>query len=181
MTVPTPGAPLPMADIPRSQVITAVSTLVARLGSTYLANRFNRDRHKKDRTWEKRAEAMGKILHAIHRACLTFRNVKSYYDEDPIRAHSSDEVAALERKAYEEVRKAESVYRSSFLFLSRAFIASYTKYRDSLEAMNEDLSPPEVTDAMLEQLEAAAEDLSKQAQSDVAERYHTCHEAGDRG
>ena len=157
-----------MTDFPWGQLITAVSTLAAGLGSTILVNRFNRDKHKRDRTWEKRTEAMSEMLQAIHRARMKFQSAKRNYDEDAVRAHSSDDVAAIEAASYAELRKADTAYRANFLFFSPAYVAMYEKHQDDYEAIDgHTLSPPEIVDAVVEHLDIVFDDLSRQAQRDA--------------
>jgi hypothetical protein len=128
---------------------------------------LSRDKHKRERTWEKRTEAMGEMLQAIHRAQMKFRGVKRFYDEDPHRADACDDVRRLTSAAYDELRKAEAAFRANFLFFSPAFVALYERHQEEYDAIDDHLLPPDLIDAVAEHLDRVAVDLNAQAQRDV--------------
>lgn len=157
-----------MVEFPWGQLITAAGTLGGAAVGGLMGHWLSRDKHKRDRIWDLRVEAGSEILHAMHRGLGKLQGVKSYYEEDPHRADASDRVRSLKAEAYEELATASATFRKNLLILGSEFVVKYDDYGKALDAIDDELDPPDSVDAVIAAVAAALPGLERQAREDTA-------------
>lgn len=155
-----------MADFPWGQLITAGGTLGGAALGGWIGHWLGRDKHKRERTWEKRVETCGEILQSLQRAGAIFQAVQDSYAEDPHRAFADDDVRSRASRGYGEIAKAAAAYRAGFLFLSPEFIEKFEAW-EAAYARIDDFDPPSEIDGVVTEISRALPVLSAQAQRDA--------------
>jgi hypothetical protein len=109
-----------------------------------LIARSEREKYRRERSWDLRREAYTKIIGALDRARSITTHIANGYDDDP---HAWDASVANRNAAKEMVghfHVARAEFHANRLMLSPAFVVGYNRMNFELgEADNPNLLPPE--------------------------------------
>ncbi len=112
--------------------------------TTLLISRSEREKYRRERSWDLRREAYTVIIGALDRARAITLYIDDGYDDDPHAWHGSDEDRKAQAQMIEHFHAARGAFHAHKLMLSKAFVAKYNEMNESLgEADNPNLVPPE--------------------------------------
>jgi hypothetical protein len=112
--------------------------------TTFLIARSEREKYRRERSWDLRREAYTKIIGALDRARAITAHVDECYDEDPHTWDASDANRIAQAQMIEHFHVARSEFHANRLILSPAFVAAYERMNAELSsADNPNLIPPE--------------------------------------
>lgn len=112
--------------------------------TTLLIARSEREKYRRERSWDLRREAYTTIIGALDRARAITQHIDDSYDDDPHAWDASDENRKAEAQMIEYFHDARGAFHAHKLMLSRAFVAKYEEMNLRLgEADNSNLIPPE--------------------------------------
>lgn len=112
--------------------------------TTLLVARSEREKYRRERSWDLRREAYTKIIGALDRARAITAHINDQYAEDPHRWDASDENRTAQAQMVEHFHAARNEFHANRLMLSSAFVSAYERMNRELgEADNPNLIPPE--------------------------------------
>jgi hypothetical protein len=109
-----------------------------------LIARNEREKYRRERSWDLRREAYTKIIGALDRARAITAHIDDGYDDEPHAWDASEANRTAAKQMIEHFHLARTEFHANRLMLSSAFIAEYNKMNVELhEAENPNLLPPE--------------------------------------
>jgi len=112
--------------------------------ATILIARNEREKFRRERSWDLRREAYTTIIGALDRARAIAAHIDDGYDEDPHTWDASEGNRKAQAQMIEFFHAARQAFHANRLVLSKAFVAKYEEMNRALgEADNQNLIPPE--------------------------------------
>ena len=112
--------------------------------STWLIQRIERKKYRRDRSWELRREAYTTIVGSLERGRAILQVIDEGYREDPHGYDEGDHVKQASREMSEHLQAARFAYHAQRLLLSPRFIARFEQYlKDMRDTDSPGLAPPE--------------------------------------
>lgn len=111
-----------------------------------LIARSEREKYRRERSWDLRREAYTAIIGALDRARAIARHIDDEYHDDPHGWDASEANRKAQDQMIEFFHAARSAFHANKLMLSKAFVAKYDQMNDGLnEGHNPNLIPPEAS------------------------------------
>jgi hypothetical protein len=134
--------------------------------TTILIARSEREKYRRERSWDLRRETYTKIIGALDRARAIAAHIDDSYDDDPHAWDASEANRAAQAQMVEFFHVARIEFHANRLVLSSVFVGQYEKMNRELgEANNSNLIPPEsaeiaasVMNRVLPEMEALAKE-----------------------
>jgi hypothetical protein len=115
--------------------------------ATILIARNEREKFRRERSWDLRREAYTVIIGSLDRARAITVHIDEGYDEDPHAWDASDGNRKAQSQMVEFFHAARTAFHAHRLVLSKAFVAKYEEMNRCLgEAENPNLIPPETAE-----------------------------------
>lgn len=112
--------------------------------TTLLIARGEREKYRRERSWDVRRESYTRIIGALDRARAIMHHIDEGYSEDPHVWDSSEQNKKAQAQMIEYFHFARDAVHSNRLMLSKAFVAKYEEMNVALrEADNPSLAAPE--------------------------------------
>lgn len=112
--------------------------------TTLLIARSEREKFRRERSWDLRREAYTAIIGALDRARAITVHIDDGYGDDPHVWDASDANRKAQAQMVEHFHAARNAFHAHKLMLSKAFVAKYEAMNTGLgEADNPNLMPPE--------------------------------------
>lgn len=114
---------------------------------TVLIARSEREKYRRERSWDLRREAYTSIIGSLDRARAIVVHIDEGYDVNPEAWDASDANRKAQAQMIDYFHAARNAFHASRLVLSKAFIAKYEEMNPGLgEGDNPNLMPPEASD-----------------------------------
>ncbi len=115
--------------------------------ATLLIARNEREKYRRERSWDLRREAYTTIIGSLDRARALTKHIDERYDEDPHTWDASDSNREAQSQMVDHFHTARNAFHANRLVLSKAFVAKYEEMNRTLgEADNPNLIPPEASE-----------------------------------
>jgi gas vesicle protein len=115
--------------------------------TTLLIARSEREKYRRERSWDLRREAYTAIIGALDRARAITQHIDEGYSDDPHVWDASENNRKAQAQMVEYFHVARNAFHAHKLMLSKAFAAKYEEMNHGLgEADNPNLAPPEGAD-----------------------------------
>lgn len=112
--------------------------------TTLLIARGEREKYRRERSWDLRREAYTTIIGALDRARAIAQHIDDEYSDDPHGWDASENNRKAQTQMVEHFHAARNAFHSQKLMLSKAFVAKYEEMNRGLGAGdNPNLAPPE--------------------------------------
>jgi hypothetical protein len=152
---------------PLSQILPIAGTLRGTIVGIVGNHLATRNRHRREKTWDRRIETYSGIVAVLTRARQIGASVAEAYAEDAHWAHQDDGVQGLEAEVWRLYRSAWTAVDENYLLLSEVFIRRMDHLRSEMAGVNEDDDPPDRHKALMEVLEGALPAIVEQAKREV--------------
>jgi len=134
--------------------------------TTILVARSEREKYRRERSWDLRREAYTKIIGALDRARAITAHIDDGYDDDPHAWDASEANKKASAQMVEYFHAARIEFHANRLMLSAAFVEQYERMNLELgEADNPNLLPPEgaeIAARVMSRIVPAMETLAKE-------------------
>ena len=115
--------------------------------TTLLIHRSERQKYRRERSWDHRREAYTNIIGALDRARAIGKHIDEKYQEDPHSWGASESNRTANDQMIDFFHSARNAFHANRLMLSSAFVAKYDKMNWELgEADWQNLTPPETSE-----------------------------------
>ena len=109
--------------------------------TTILITRSERQKYRRERSWDLRREAYTKIVGALDRARAIIVHIDERYHDDPHMWDASEANSAAQAQMIEHFHAARMEFHANRLMLSSAFVAQYEAMNRELREANDLISP----------------------------------------
>lgn len=132
--------------------------------TTLLIARTEREKYRRERSWDFKREAYTTIIGALDRARAITQHIDDEYAEDPHGWDASPANRKAQGQMVEFFRAAREAFHANKLMLSKAFVAKYDEMNRSLdESNNPNLAPPEIADIAARVMERIVPEMEELA------------------
>jgi len=115
--------------------------------TTLLIAKTERQKYRRERSWDLRREAYTTIIGALDRARAIAKYIDMEYGNDPHGWDASESNRKAQSQLVEHFHAARESFHANRLMLSKAFVAKYDEMNDSLaEGSNPNLIPLETSE-----------------------------------
>lgn len=141
-------------------VLPVVGTLLGAIVGIVGNHLVSRDKHRRDKTWERRVEVYSRAISGLTRAIQIGESVGESYAEDPERAYQDERVSALEADMWDAHRNAVAAIEENFVLVSDEVADCMDRLSRRLYRLEDEIPPVrhrEAMQAMTEELRALVE------------------------
>jgi gas vesicle protein len=115
--------------------------------TTLLIAKTERQKYRRERSWDLRREAYTTIIGALDRARAIAQYIDREYCNDPHGWDASEYNKKAQKELVEHFQTAREAFHANRLMLSKNFVAKYDEMNDALaEGGNPNLAPPETSE-----------------------------------
>ncbi|MDV6332388.1 hypothetical protein [Asticcacaulis sp. 201] len=137
--------------------------------TTLMVHRGERQKFRRERSWELRREAYTSIFGSLDRARDILAYINEAYKDDPHGYDASKERREAQGQMIELFQAARSTFHTNRLMLSKAFVSEYQYMLEQInEASCENLIPPEVAEKTLLAVQTALPRLELLARRELS-------------
>lgn len=132
--------------------------------TTLLIAHTEREKYRRERSWDLRREAYTAIIGALDRARAIARHIDDEYADNPHGWDASPANRKAQVQMVEFFHAAREAFHANKLMLSKAFVAKYDEMNRSLdESNNPNLAPPEIANIAASVMERVVPDMEELA------------------
>lgn len=153
--------------LPWAQIVTGLFTLAGGAGGAVATYLTTRNKHRHEKTWERRVEFYSHVVVSLTRAVQIGEGISEAYQEDAERADADPYVQSRIQELWGHYHAAWAKLDENYLLASDAFIAAMTKLREAMDSIDADDIPPERHQAAMEAIRSRLPEIARQATREV--------------
>lgn len=136
--------------------------------TTLLVARSEREKYRRERSWDLKREAYTRIIGALDRARAITAHIDDRYADDPHGWDASEANRTAQAQMVEHFHVARTEFHANRLMLSSAFVSAYERMNCELsEADNSNLIPPESAEVAAEIMDRAVPAMEALAKKEL--------------